>query len=120
MFIKSVSALEEFVAGDSTKIKEVLHPKNDKLDSAYSLAHARLLPGEQSTPHVLQTSSEAYYILNGQGRVYIEEEAAVVAEGDTVLIPAGAKQYIENTGSEELAFLCIVSPPWSADDEIVL
>jgi len=120
MFIKSVPALAEFVAGDSTKIKEVLHPKNDSLDSAYSLAHARLLPNEKSTPHLLQSSSEAYYILSGQGRVYIEHEAAVVAEGDTVLIPAGAKQYIENTGEEELTFLCIVSPPWRAEDEIVL
>ncbi len=120
MFIKSVSALEEFVAGDSTKIKEVLHPKNDQLNSAYSLAYARLLPDEQSTPHLLQSSSEAYYILHGQGRVYIEEEAAVVAAGDAVLIPAGAKQYIENTGSQELIFLCIVSPPWRAEDEIVL
>jgi len=120
MFIKSIPDISEFVAGDATKIKEVLHPKNDSLESAYSLAHARLLPGEQSMPHLLQNSSEAYYILNGKGRVYIEEETAVVAKGDVVLIPAGAKQYIENTGTEELNFLCIVSPPWKKEDEIVL
>lgn len=120
MFIKSLQNVPEFKAGDDTKLKEVLHPKNDGVQAAYSLAHARLLPGEQSTPHVLQTSTEVYYILEGQGRVYIEDEAAAVETGDVILIPAGSMQYVENTGQGELKFLCIVSPPWSKADEIVI
>lgn len=120
MLFKNLKNIPEFIAGDKTIIKEVLHPKNDAVELGYSLAHAVVKPGEKSLPHILHTKSEAYFILEGQGMVYIDKKSKLLSKGDTVLIPAGANQWIENTGSEDLEFLAIVSPPWSEETEEIL
>ena len=120
MLIKSLDALESFIAGDNTVIKEVLHPKDDSsVDSSYSLAYATLSAGETSYPHRLRSSTEVYVIVKGEGTVYIEKEIKKVAVGDIVFIPKNAKQYIENTGTTSLEFYCIVAPPWNKKDEVV-
>jgi mannose-6-phosphate isomerase-like protein (cupin superfamily) len=49
--------------------------------------------------------------------MHIDDEKATVREGQIVLIPPGARQYIRNAGSSDLAFLAIVAPKWQADDE---
>jgi len=33
--------------------------------------------------------------------------------------PANSSQYIENTGNEDLVFLCIVNPAWRREDETI-
>lgn len=119
MIKKTLDNVPSFTAGDNTQIREVLHPKNDGLELGYSLAYATLEPGQSSVPHVLRNSSEVYVIRKGRGRAYIGGETADVRPGDVAFIPAGARQYIENTGDERLEFWCIVSPPWSGEDEFV-
>ncbi len=63
MFIKKLEDCREFVAGDKTILRELLHP--DKMDIAlrYSLAHATLKPGNFSRQHALK-ASEVYYIVD--------------------------------------------------------
>lgn len=119
MLIKSLDQIPSFIAGDETIIKEWLHPKNEDVDINYSLAFAEVEPGKSSLPHILKTSSEAYIILEGSGIAYIDEKSQAVKSGDLVLIPAGAKQHIKNIGTENLRFICIVSPPWKKEDEVV-
>lgn len=105
-------------AGDKTLLRELLHPAKDPVDIRYSLAHALVLPGNKSTPHRLRTS-EVYYILAGSGTMHINAEARRVTVGAVVYIPPGATQYIHNTGTEGLSFLCIVDPAWRVEDEEV-
>ena len=119
MIVKHIEAIKTFIAGDRTEIREVLHPKNDAVDLPYSLAKATLGVGEASDPHILRTSSELYIIEKGEGRAFVGEEVVDVKPGDIVLIPAGETQYIKNTGSERLEFLCVVAPPWSKEDEVI-
>jgi mannose-6-phosphate isomerase-like protein (cupin superfamily) len=118
MFIKNLENCEEFIAGDETILRELLHPEKAELEIHYSLAHALVKPGEASKPHFLKTS-EVYYILEGEGIMHIDEEAAQVRVHQAIYIPPGSTQYIENTGSTDLKFLCIVDPPWQAEDEEV-
>ncbi|TVQ60052.1 MAG: cupin domain-containing protein [Spirulina sp. DLM2.Bin59] len=118
MLIRSLAACEEFIAGDRTRLRELLHPDKQPLDLRYSLAHATVAPGETSTPHAL-TTSEVYYILQGQGEMHIEGEVAIAQPGDAIYIPPQARQYIANIGTEPLIFLCIVDPAWQSTDEIV-
>ncbi|MFH1011803.1 MAG: cupin domain-containing protein [bacterium] len=118
MFVSSLSKCEEFIAGDKTLLRELLHPAKQPLSIHYSLAHARLAPGQSSLKHRLRTS-EVYYILAGQGRMHVEGEARLVKEGDAIYIPPGASQHIENLGPDELTFLCIVEPAWHAEDEMI-
>lgn len=109
-----------FKAGDHTWLRELLHPANDHVPLAYSLAHAFLGQGEISLPHCLTHSSETYFFLEGQGEISVDRVVFPVEKHDTVLVPAGAVQSVRNTGLGDLSFLCIVSPPWSEADEKIL
>ena len=118
MFVSSLKTCKEITAGDATVLRELLHPGRQPIAGHYSLAHARLPQGKASLRHHLH-NSEVYYILEGRGRMHIDDEAQVVDAGDAIYIPPGAQQYIESLGPGELAFLCIVDPPWRAEDETV-
>lgn len=118
MFIKSLQAINGFIAGDKTEIKEIIHPDKDSLKIGYSMAHATVLPGKSSIPHQLK-SSEVYFILQGKGNVFIDHESKIVEKGDLVFIPPMANQYIENVGDIDLNFICIVEPAWKIEDEII-
>jgi mannose-6-phosphate isomerase-like protein (cupin superfamily) len=119
MLIRDITDCPHERVVDRTILAELLHP--DKVAGAgnlgCSIAHAIVPAGEESLPHVLETSTELYYILQGSGEMHIDDEEAPVREGQIVLIPPGARQYIRNTGSGDLVFLAIVAPKWQADDE---
>lgn len=119
MVIKDLKDCEEFIAGDNTILRELLHPEKADLNLRYSLAHATLEPGKTSQPHKLKTS-EVYYILEGKGIMHIDEESQEVKTGQAVYIPPNTKQFIYNSGNAALKFLCIVDPAWRKEDEEVL
>jgi len=119
MLVKDLRRCRRFVAGDGTDICELLHPEREEEDISmgYSLAHARLGPGEASAPHRLKSSSEVYFILEGRGRMEIDGESCEVGPGQAVYIPPGAIQHIENVEGGPLIFLCMVSPPWREEED---
>jgi len=119
MLIKSFKSTTGFKAGDMSFLRELLHPDKEPVDMGYSLAHAVVKPGEKTLPHRLK-SSEVYYFLEGRGLMHIDGERAEVEAGQAVYIPPQAVQFIENTGPNDIAFLCIVDPAWRAGDEVIL
>jgi len=119
MLIRRLGECEEFIAGDGSLLRELLHPDKDAVVIRYSLAHAKVAPGERTIAHRL-TTAEVYYILSGRGRMHIDGESGEVGAGCVVYIPPGAVQYIENTGRSDLVFLCIVDPAWRRENEEVL
>ncbi|MEI7593042.1 MAG: cupin domain-containing protein [Actinomycetes bacterium] len=50
---------------------------------------------------------EVYYILDGQGTVFIDDEEHLVSAGSTVFVPGGAWHYVENTGETTLRLLFV-------------
>lgn len=118
MLIRDLRDCDEFLAGDCTHLRELLHPDKAPLDLRYSLAHAVVRPGETSLRHSLSVS-EVYYILEGEGLMRIGEERAVVGPGQAIYIPPHAIQCITNTGRRDLKFLCIVDPDWRSELEDV-
>lgn len=118
MLIKDINSIPEFTAGDDTILRVILHPDNEPLPIGYSLAHARVKPGKVSYPHTLK-STEVYYILEGEGQMHIDDESSMVVPGQAVFIPANSSQYIENTDTADLVFLCIVNPAWRSEDEAI-
>ena len=119
MLIRRLQDREIINALDNTIIREILNPKHESkpLVLNYSLAHATLKPKEKSLPHKFHEASEVYYILKGKGLMHIDDETAEVSLGDTIYIPPQAVQWIENLGSDDLEFLCIVDPAWKPDAE---
>jgi mannose-6-phosphate isomerase-like protein (cupin superfamily) len=95
-----------------------LNAKTDKRAYRYSLAHAVVKPGTKTKPHSLKIS-EVYYILEGQGRMHVDNEAADVGPGAVIDISLHVVQFIENTGKNDIIFLCIVDPAWCAADEAI-
>ena len=119
MFKVRPSDRAEFIAGDHTRLREVFHPAKHPLKLGYSLAHGTLGPGHRSKWHVLD-SSEVYYFLAGHGRFMVDDQVTTVEAGTTLYVPPGAKQSLENTGSENIEFLCLVDPAWRIEDERIL
>ena len=116
MFIKDLKKCEEIIAGDNTVLKELLNPLNEDIGIRYSLAHAKVKPGEITYAHRLR-SSEVYYILEGEGEMYIGNEKEKVFAGQVIYIPQNSVQRIKNTGMNDLVFLCIVDPAWKPEDK---
>jgi mannose-6-phosphate isomerase-like protein (cupin superfamily) len=108
----------EFMAGDRTRLRELLHPAKAALALGYSLAHGFLDPGEQSLSHRLK-SSEVYYFIAGRGVMKVETESSDVEAGSVVYVPPGARQSLKNSGTVPIEFLCLVDPAWTAADETI-
>jgi mannose-6-phosphate isomerase-like protein (cupin superfamily) len=119
MFIRRLQDCPEFIAGDNSILRELLHPDKADLDLRYSLAHAIVRPAQTTLSHRLRTS-EVYYILSGEGEMHINEETFAVGPGDAVYIPPHARQFIHNSGATDLVFICIVDPAWRKEDEEVV
>lgn len=119
MYIKKLEECDEFTAGDGTLLRETLHPDKAPLEIRYSLARAVLKAGRTSRPHRLKTS-EVYYIIRGTGIMHIDNETSEIGTGHTIYIPPRAVQRLENTGTEDIEFLCIVDPAWRKEDEEIL
>lgn len=119
MQIFDLEKSQEIIAGDKTILRELLHPDKANLKLRYSLAHCLVKPGDISAPHKLK-NSEVYYILEGQGKIFVGNESANVHAGQVIYIPPRAIQYIQNTGKNDLKFLCIVDPAWHVNEEEIL
>lgn len=118
MHLKSLSQCPEIIANDLTALRELFHPEHDGWPVGYSLAHATIPSGQRSIRHHLEGASEVYYILSGTGRMHVNAEEREVGPGDALLIPPGAVQFLENTGSEALVFLAIVEPAWQPQIDV--
>ncbi|MGB3479208.1 MAG: cupin domain-containing protein [bacterium] len=119
MYVKHLLDCSEFVAGDNSLLREILNPRKEDISIHYSLAWAYVKPGEKTLVHELKVS-EVYFILKGKGTMHINNEKKNIDKGNTIYIPPNAAQFIENTGEENLEFLCIVDPAWQPEVEQVL
>lgn len=119
--VRDSRKIEHFTAGDTCSVAEVMHPVRKKLPfGSYSLAHATVAPHGRTAQHKLVKSSETYYILSGHAVLFVDGEEVELSAGRAVAIAPSAVQHIENESDEELEFLCIVTPPWSKDDEKIM
>ncbi len=86
-----------------------------------SIAQARVEPGVTTANHMLRDADEWYYILQGTGKMYLNEVlAGQVSAGDIVHIPADTPQLIRNSGAEDLVFLCVCVPGFRQEDYVNL
>ena len=86
---------------------------NSTHDPEVSVARARVCPGETTRWHSLRDICERYIILEGEGLAEIGDESPkAVGPGDTVTIPPGVRQRITNTGTTDLLFLAVCTPPF--------
>jgi mannose-6-phosphate isomerase-like protein (cupin superfamily) len=88
---------------------------NDPAWPEFSLARTRVEPGVTTQLHALSVH-EVYVIESGCGRMTIGDDAPFfVGPGDAATIPRHVSQSIENTGAEDLVFLCVCAPRFSQE-----
>ena len=101
----------EFYIAENCFITEL---SNTPDDPEFSIAKARVAPGQTTRWHRLLGVTERYYILSGSGRVEVGDLLTQdLRPGDVVIIPAMCRQRITNTGSADLIFLAICTPRFS-------
>jgi mannose-6-phosphate isomerase-like protein (cupin superfamily) len=84
-----------------------------------SLAEEVLPAGAKVGRHHHLETEEVYYILSGNGRMTVGDEACEVASGDAVFIPRGNTHTLENTGAEPMTLLLICGPAYSLQDHLM-
>ena len=109
---------EPFVTKDGSTIRELLSHRNSGIRKQ-SLAEATLPPGVLTERHHHPQTEEIYYILIGTGRMEIDGQIREVGPGDAVAIPPGCSHCIQNTGSEDLVFLCSCAPGYEHTDTVL-
>ena len=119
MSIREDSKIEFLEGSEGAKIKQYFHPHNTLNGINYSIAQFSLEVGKKTKLHKIK-SSEIYYILEGEGKLKIDEQIFNLKINDSAYVPPNSKQFMENIGLAKLRFLCIVEPAWKADDDEIL
>jgi mannose-6-phosphate isomerase-like protein (cupin superfamily) len=87
----------------------------------YSGKHCQLVlmtlqPGEEIGLETHTENDQFFRFETGNGKVIIDENEYFVADGDAVIVPAGARHNVINTStSEPLKMYTIYSPPHHKD-----
>lgn len=106
--IVKMDTVTEFYTPERCFISELWNQPDDE---SMSIAIARVKPGIRTRLHYLDGINERYLIIEGRGRVEIEDSPITeVNPGDLVVIPKGKTQRIENIGKIDLKFYCICNP----------
>jgi len=100
----------EFSTPERCLILEVWNTPNE---DQVSIARARVKPGVRTILHLLEGNDERYLIIEGHGVVEVEDSRTQVGPGTVVIIPRDTPQRIENTGTVDLVFYCINTPPFT-------
>lgn len=68
-------------------------------------------PGGEIGMEVHPDTDQVLYLLEGSGKVILNDEEAVYEKGDLVLVNAGTNHNFVNTGDKDLKILTMYSPP---------
>lgn len=76
-------------------------------------------PGCGAPAHVHCATEEVLVVLAGRARIWVEDEAVVLEDGGSVVVPASARHGFENVGEgvlHMLASLAAAAPPVAYED----
>ena len=68
-------------------------------------------PSAYVGPHTHRIQEQVYHVLEGEGVMEMDGTRQVVRPGITVFIPPGVEHAIYNTGTKDLLFFVVTSPP---------
>lgn len=74
-----------------------------------------LQPGEDIGEEVHAGHDQFFRIESGSGEVLIDGQTRAVADDDAVIVPAGARHNVTNTGTQALKLYTLYGPPEHRD-----
>jgi len=116
--ISHYSDVNAYTTQDGSEIRELMHPSIHG-NKSQSLAEATVKPNESTFLHKHIKSEEIYYILQGSGKLFLDNEIIQVSKGDTICIMPGTNHNIANIGQDDLKILCCCSPAYSHEDTVM-
>ncbi len=72
-------------------------------------------PGSSSSLHSHDDGEEIFYVINGHGRIRVDEEEEAIEPGSCIYIPAGSSHQLINTSDETLKVVAAASPAFKLD-----
>jgi mannose-6-phosphate isomerase-like protein (cupin superfamily) len=101
----------EALTEENTHFRHVLYT-----GSHLQLVLMSLLPGEEIGQEIHAENDQFFRFESGEGVVTINETTYVVADGDAIIVPAGAQHNVRNSSStDSLRMYTIYTPPHHAD-----
>ena len=70
-----------------------------------------IAPGEDAGPEEVHAGDQIIYVIEGEARVRLGEATQSTGPGACVMIPAGTRHHVENTGRTPLFCLTVYAPP---------
>lgn len=77
-----------------------------------------LAPGEEIGEEVHEDRDQFFRVEAGKGEVRIDGKPSPIEDDDAIIVPAGARHNIVNTGDEPLRFYTIYGPPEHRDGTV--
>lgn len=101
-------------------IEELTEDNDDFRRVLYTGKHLQLVlmalrPGEEIGEEVHETHDQFFRIEQGEGEVWIDGVRTKIEDDDAVIVPAGARHNVINTGSRPLKLYTLYGPPEHRD-----
>ena len=89
----------------------------------YTGAHTQLVlmavePGEELGEEVHEDTDQFFRVEAGTGEVVVDGDATPIEEDMAIIIPAGARHNVRNTGRKPLKLYTLYSPPEHPDGTV--
>jgi uncharacterized cupin superfamily protein len=84
-------------------------------DGPFGARFWRLAPGQASTRHRHQEQTELYVVLEGTGRMRIDDQSLSLSPLSTILVEAGTVRQVFNDTDEDALWLVVGTPPEAAN-----
>ena len=101
-------------------IEELTEENDDFRRVLYTGKHLQLVlmalkPGEQIGEEVHEDRDQFFRIEAGQGEVSIDGQRHAIKDDDAIVVPAGARHNVINTGKQSLKLYTLYGPPEHRD-----
>ena len=77
-----------------------------------------LQPGDEIGSEVHRDRDQFFRIEEGEGKVDIDDNSYQVVDGSGIIVPAGSRHNVRNTGTEPLKLYTLYAPPEHKDQVV--
>lgn len=103
----------EKITGENENFRRVLYTAKHS-----QLVAMALKPGEEIGEEIHEDTDQFFRFETGQAKVLIDGNEYAVTDGDVIIVPAGSKHNVINTGASALKLYTIYSPAHHKDGTV--
>jgi len=105
---------DSYFVDDNTEITDLFEaPEGANFDSVISEVDGYHPDGDRGKKIFNKRSQKGYYVLEGEGKIFVGDEVHEVEKGEFVFVPEKTEHALEG----EFKALIVTSPPFDPEDE---